>query len=337
MGRWITLAVLVALMAALLTVGVVRAQEDSATIQYAEGGTDPVAILTATDPDMVDMDMVGWSLTAGADQDDFAINEEGELSFAIGDDDSPPDYEVPADANTDNTYVVVVTATDSRDNSLVDTFTVNVEVTDVEEPGMVTWTVDPDGAEAALDTTVNGGTPIVQFQPGAALTASVDDDDRANAEKTVPPASVSWQWYRSPSKTAQGTAIEGATMVSYTVQDEAGENDVGMYLRVVASYSVVPGNADSAELVSDYPVHIFREDNTPPEFDPTAVSREVYEGDMGMNVGAPVTATDADRGALNYTIQTNVQVDGSDVFAIDQKTGQITTAIDQDYDTGRRP
>ena len=51
-GKWIIFAVVVAAFAALLTASVVRAQEDSATIEYAENGTDPVATFTATDPEM---------------------------------------------------------------------------------------------------------------------------------------------------------------------------------------------------------------------------------------------------------------------------------------------
>ena len=62
------------------------------------------------------------------------------------------------------------------------------------------------------------------------------------------------------------------------------------------------------------------------EFDPTTVSREVAEGKKGMMVGAPVTAT-GNHGAVNYTLA------GDDAkFEIDQKTGQITTDVDLDYD-----
>ena len=50
-GKWIILAVVVAVFAALLTASVVRAQEDSTAIEYAENGTDPVATFTATDPE----------------------------------------------------------------------------------------------------------------------------------------------------------------------------------------------------------------------------------------------------------------------------------------------
>ena len=42
------------------------------------------------------------------------------------------------------------------------------------------------------------------------------------------------------------------------------------------------------------------ESNTPPEFDPTSVAREVQESSAGRNVGPPVVATDDDGDVLNY-------------------------------------
>ena len=48
----------------------------------------------------------------------------------------------------------------------------------------------------------------------------------------------------------------------------------------------------------------------------------------GMAVGAPVTATDADRDALNY-ILAGAGADNAK-FEIDAKTGQITTMWDLD-------
>ena len=83
--------------------------------------------------------------------------------------------------------------------------------------------------------------------------------------------------------------------------------------------------------MSDYPVQsIHGQDNSAPEFDPTAVEREVSEGKEGMAVGAPVKATDDDRDVLNYVLT------GTDAtkFEIDQKTGQITTSVDLDYESG---
>ena len=122
-GKWITLAVFVAVLAALLTASVVRAQQDS-TISYAEGGTDPVASFEATDPEGMP---IHWELLGNADNvddvegADIADREhftlvEGVLSFSIGDDGDPPDFEAPRGAApTDplnNTYKVVAVAMD---------------------------------------------------------------------------------------------------------------------------------------------------------------------------------------------------------------------------------
>ena len=87
------------------------------------------------------------------------------------------------------------------------------------------------------------------------------------------------------------------------MQDTTGNSDLGRYIRVVASYSSTAGSPDSAYRVSDYRVNTkLGELNSPPEFDPDEVAREVTEGMAGMAVGAPVTATDADRDVLNYIL-----------------------------------
>ena len=314
MGKWITLAVLVAVFAALLTAGVVRAQEDSATIKYAENGTDPVVTLTATDPEM---DTVTWGLS-GADAVDFAIDD-GVLTFAVGSADTPPDFENGQGSGTDNnTYVVMVTATDTATPNVNEAeFTVTVDVTDEPEDGKVTWTVDADGGGGAADDVM-----VMQFQVDAILTASVTDGDVSTDLND----DARWQWNRSSSRASTGTPIDGATDNMYTVQTD----DVGMYLRATAYYyEGTEPIQKSAYLVSDYQVLAAPEaGNTAPEFDPASVTREVNEGDEGMAVGTRVTATGG-HGVLNYTL------DGTDgdneKFEIDQKTGQITTSMDLNY------
>lgn len=70
---------------------------------------------------------VTWDLNGGADVALFAINSStGALTFI-----SAPNYESPADADTNNTYVVGVRATDAAANAT--TQTVTVTVTDVDE------------------------------------------------------------------------------------------------------------------------------------------------------------------------------------------------------------
>ena len=91
--------------------------EGDATIDYAENGTGDVATYTAMDPEEA---TITWSL-AGTDAGVFDISGDGVLTFK-----ESPDYEMPADAGTDNTYMVTVTANDA-------TYDVAIMVTDVDD------------------------------------------------------------------------------------------------------------------------------------------------------------------------------------------------------------
>ncbi|MCK5727540.1 MAG: cadherin repeat domain-containing protein, partial [Thiotrichaceae bacterium] len=65
---------------------------------------------------------VSYSLTAGTDQAKFAIDtSSGVLTFITA-----PDFEVPTDSNTNNTYQVTVTATDTSGNTVDQAITVTV-------------------------------------------------------------------------------------------------------------------------------------------------------------------------------------------------------------------
>ena len=91
---------------------------------------------------------------------------------------------------------------------------------------------------------------------------------------------------------------------TYTVQDTPeNPNDVGRYLRVQATYTVGTGATETASFVSINPVQRPREAaNTDPEFPAASVARRITEDTTG-NVGAPVRATDADRGdILTYSM-----------------------------------
>ena len=107
------------------------------TVDYAENATAIVAVYSATDPDG---DGVTWSI-AGTDAARFSISENGELAFK-----SPPDYEAPNDANTDNVYEVTVRASDGN---LASTLDVEITVTDVNESGIITGLSSIDYAENA--------------------------------------------------------------------------------------------------------------------------------------------------------------------------------------------
>ena len=90
-------------------------------------------------------------------------------------------------------------------------------------------------------------------------------------------------------------------MPPYNVESPA---DVDKHLRVVASYSDRRGSGKSRELVSPHPVKEALANNKSPAFSPAAVTRTVEENTAkGMNIGARVTATDADDTVLTYKLK----------------------------------
>ena len=87
---------------------------------YAENGTGPVATYMLSGANATS---AAWTLE-GPDAGDFTIAG-GVLVFR-----SPPDYEMPADVDENNTYMVTVKAADGAD---IDTHEVIITVTDVDE------------------------------------------------------------------------------------------------------------------------------------------------------------------------------------------------------------
>ena len=134
--------------------------QDGGTIEYAENGTGPVATYTAVDPEMTAI--ASWSL-AGTDADDFSI-EGGVLMFK-----KSPDFEDTkggADGNS-NTYSVTVQATDGTNK--VGMKMVTVEVTNVDEPGMVSLSaLQPQSSVVltAMHTDPDGGISRPQVAMG---------------------------------------------------------------------------------------------------------------------------------------------------------------------------
>ena len=323
----------------LLPGGLLQAQQTAETFYHQENDDEPVVTLTANDPEgvtpihwdiltdaMGNQDLPGGIVAADADDvmpddvADFALFEVegGVLSFM-----DEPDFENAMDAGANNTYQVVVAASDGGVTEWVQYFKITVVVLDEEEEGEVTWMVDPDG-----DGT-EGQQDLQEFQAAAVVTAMVEDDDGPATIDGA--ATTTWKWYRSASDTGPWTLIDlgtDTTDESYTVSDDANDNDVGMYLRSVVSYTDRRGSNKTAEMVSAYPVRPAKvQNNSVPEFDPTSVAREVQEGSAGRDVGPPVMATDDDGDVLNYT-----KVTAADPFDVDQATGQITTDAALDYE-----
>ena len=289
--------------------------------------TGAVATFVASDPEGVSY--IGWSLATNidldgdgtedvvagdiTDADDFKISSDGVLSFM-----SSPNFETPVGGVSDdsNTYRVVVQASDGTEG---DYFKVIVTVTNVDEPGKVTWTVAPSG-------TASPGTDIglLQFRSGARLTAIVTDSDGVT--------SPSWKWYRSSSRSETGTAISGETEDNYLVSDSPTNNDVGSYIRVEATYREnATSSTKTVSFVSENPVLASR-GNRPPTFASATVGRRIAENAAaGDPVGGPVTATDTDGDILTYSLSGTNAAN----FAINRATGQLTVkaGANIDHDT----
>ena len=275
---------------------------------------DPAQVLaryTATDPEDPTAVITLWS-TSGTDGGEFVMNAQGELRFR-----TQPDHERPADSNRDNVYEFMVRASDGRNYG---TFDETVTVSNVEEPGMVTF---------------SASAPVVNRQ----LNARLADPD-GNVQ------SPAWEWESSPDGSTDWNFISGATSDSYTPAAE----DMGRYLRAMVRYDDGEGSGKRAEGITANPVQA-----TPPpppitgggggggggpvnrvpvfvdaEGDAITETTRVIAEDaaLGTKIGEPVAATDPEEDTLTYTLGG----DDAPSFAIDPSTGQLTTATALDHE-----
>ena len=259
---------------------------------YPENGTDPVLTLGATDADGDDIE---WGLD-GDDAGDFAISDDGVLTFK-----DKPSFETPKDDNIDNTYKVTVTANNGEQ-------AVEVKVTDVDEPGKVTFS----------------GTGKYQPQVGRNLRAEGPGD------QDVPISGITWQWSRGESAEGPWTDIPKATSPGRTPTGD----DLNMYLRATVTYTDLHDSGKMASGVTARAVELRTTANAAPVFtdedDATEgiqVARAVDEGVKSANVGDPITAKDGDGDELVYTIDP-----ASADYAINEVTGQVTTKTKRDSD-----
>ena len=207
------------------------------------------------------------------------------------------------DYETKRSYRVTVRAADPANTSATATVTINV--TDVDEPGVVTLSSSQPRVDSALTATLR--------DPDATVTG------------------ISWQWASSSAANGSYTNISGATSASYTPVAADEDN----YLKAAASYTDKFSSNKNAEAVSANAVKF---PNRPPAFpdqdlnadgDQKSQTRTVAENTpAGRNIGSPVTATDANNDTLTYSLG------GTDAssFAIVAASGQLQTKAVLDYE-----
>ena len=199
------------------------------------------------------------------------------------------------DFETQQSYLVDVTATDPSGG--FGDVAVTISVGNVQEAGTVRLSLQE---------------PVV----GARLTVTLDDPDGSLPVD-------SWLWERSPDRAAW-TTVGGATSAAvYTYTPVAA--DVGAYLRATATYGDEADAGQSAEAVSAHPVRELRGPRKPVFADgESTIRRTTKTTPPGVNIGAPVAATDGNNDRLSYSLG------GADAasFDIHESFGQLRTWAD---------
>ena len=263
------------------------------TLTVNENSTSgTVGTTAATDAD-------GETLTysvSGADETDF--NEDFSLNTATATITIKPTATI--DHETKPSYSVNITALDPSGGA--DNVALTIDVTNVNEPGLVTLT--PTSPTAART-----------------LTAALTDPDQDIS-------GASWTWAWAPSPADAFTTISGATNTTYTPLPA----DIGRYLKATATYADHFGAGQTAEKVSDNPVR----NNPPPVFPNPAVTLTVNENSTAGTVGT-ITATDPDGETLTYSVGGTNEAEFNDDFTLNATTGTITVKSTATIDHEARP
>ena len=191
------------------------------TYKVMEGGT-AVATLAAEDADAGAAELE-WSLSGGADQEQFRITSSGALSFA-----EAKDYEAPDDADADGSYLVTVQVSDGERTATADILVALL-----------------NGNDAPL---VSAGADQADIEPGGTVTLSgavtVDEGDARDTfsyawtQTSGPAVTLNNANTATASFTAPSNLTEDATLVfSLKVEDAEGlhaEDTVTVTIRASA-------------------------------------------------------------------------------------------------------
>ena len=234
------------------------------------------------------------TITGGVDRALFSlVSNTGALTFITA-----PDFEIPTDANGDNIYQVVVTASDGTNS---DSQLINVHVTNANDAGTVVIT-----GEA---------------KEGITLTATVTDADGATG-------TITYQWK------AGGNNISGATASSYLLT----QSEVGKVITVQASYTDDRGTSEapispattSVSNVNDAPVITSTAGTTATENSQYTYAPQVTDKDgdtltwtiSGEPTGMTISAA---TGAVSWTPTGGVTSSGAVTITVtDNGTGALT-------------
>ncbi len=260
----------------------------SASLNVSENST-AVTTVTATD-----VNPVTYTISGGADQALFSISS-GVLTFTTA-----PDFENPTDADTDNAYVVEVTASDGLTTD--DTQTITVTVTDVDDNSPV---ITSDGGGATASLNVNENTTAV-------TTVTATDAD-----------GVSTVTYSISGGADQALFSMASGVLSFTsAPDFENPGDADMNNTYVVEVTATDGTTTPDTQTITVTV-VDQNDNNP-----VITASQTFSVDEtaanSTSIGT-VTATDQDAGTT-FSSWVITAGNGAGIFAINTTTGELTIA-----------
>ena len=280
-----------------------------ATLSIPENTADDTVLATYT----TTANLTTWGVRDSNSLDFglFNIDSDGRLKIQF-----LPDYEAPRDVGADNLYNITIRAVDDSFQPVAQDLAIAITVTNVDEPGAI--------------SAITGDAHV-----GAMLTAGsvASDPDAVTASNTSGEVSVTpaHQWQSAADGTAADSddwaAISGATGATY----EPVVGDVGRIIRVVATYTGVPGFA-SQTATSAATAAVIAMPNTPPVAD-AGRDQTVFVG-MAITVNGSASS-DPDGDTLTYswvqTGGTTVALSGATTsgltFTAPATTGRLTFTL----------
>ena len=235
-------------------------------------------------------------------------------------------YQTPTDSGWTEVSNTTITGTTITVDGLTPSTSYDVEVRAKNAEGASGWSNPGNGA-----TNEPGANNRPVFTDGTSTTRSVSASASSGTFIGEPITATD-----ADSADVLEYSLEGRDAPSFDINETNGRlrTKSGITLIVGTTYTVVVV-ADDTKDTARITVSIeatAAPPNRAPTFPSTSTSRNVAEDrSAGTNVGAPVTATDADLGdTLTYSLDSGTDA-GS--FSINSSSGQIRTAVVLDYET----
>lgn len=258
-----------------------------------------VAAVASVSADDIDGDSIAYAIAGGADAALFVIDSEtGALSFA-----EAASFEAPADADGDNVYQLVVSASDG---SFADTQSIAVSVGDVDEAVTITSNGGGDGATVAVAEQATAVAALVAVDPdGEPVTYAIAGG--ADADRFTIDAATG--------------ALAFVAVPDFEAPADAGSDNV---------YDIVVSASDGTSIDTQALAVSVGNVNEPLDITSGGGGDEaaVVLGENGTAV-ALVAASDVDGDAVTYAI-----AGGADAarFMIDAATGALAFVAAPDFE-----